>query len=362
MIKRVIKIILSLSGFALGIFFIILAKKLEIINLPEGVIGISVYILSGLLFAIITFIISPKVMDSISKMTKKLEKELEDVPTNEIILGAAGLIIGLVIAFFISQPFYSLPYVGTILSILVYLVMGYLGIRLAVRSKGDLIETATRLKFIKDSNEIEPIKLEVEDKSSKAYKILDTSVIIDGRIADIIDAGFIEGTIVIPNFVLLELQHIADSSDDLRRERGRRGLDVLKVIQNHPNSNVIISHDPYDEIEEVDSKLLELTKDLEGKIVTNDYNLNKVAEVRGIKVLNINELANAVKAPVIHGETITVSIVKEGSAEGQGVAYLDDGTMIVVEGGKDYVGENKSVVVTSVIQTSAGKMIFTKIK
>lgn len=140
MIKRVIKIILSLSGFALGVFFIILAKKLEIINLPEGVIGISIYILSGLLFAIITFIISPKVMDSISKMTKKLEKELEDVPTNEIILGAAGLIIGLVIAFFISQPFYSLPYVGTILSILVYLVMGYLGIRLAVRSKGDLLQ------------------------------------------------------------------------------------------------------------------------------------------------------------------------------------------------------------------------------
>lgn len=361
MIKRIFQLIFSLSGLALGVFLASFAKNQELFKFPTGFWGGVIYILAGLFLAIIFFIISPKLFDFFSNKTKKLEKELEKVPVQDVILGAFGLIVGLIIAFFISQPFDNLPIIGTVLSVAIYLAMGYLGMKLALRNRNDLLDEVYKSNLFKLKH-AEEKHMEEKQGQDKLYKVLDTSVIIDGRIVDIVKAGFIEGTLVIPNFVLLELQHIADSADDLRRERGRRGLDVLKAIQDQTEIEVIISSSLYEDIEEVDSKLLALTEDLKGKVVTNDYNLNKVAEVRGISVLNINELANAVKAPVLHGEVISVNIIKEGSSQGQGVAYLDDGTMIVVEGGRDYVGENVKVEVTSVIQTSAGKMIFTKIK
>ena len=193
-------------------------------------------------------------------------------------------------------------------------------------------------------------------------KLLDTSVIIDGRIFDIAKTGFLEGDLIIPQFVLAELRHIADSGDGLRRARGRRGLDVLGKLQTELKRNVVVDETDYPDVAEVDVKLLRLCRDRGGVVVTNDYNLNKVAGVSGISVLNINDLANAVKPMLMAGEELTVQIVREGKEPGQGVAYLEDGTMIVVDNGRRYVGESVAAVVTTVLQTSAGRMIFTRLK
>ena len=193
-------------------------------------------------------------------------------------------------------------------------------------------------------------------------KYLDTSVIIDGRVLDIVKTGFLEGEIVVPQFVLAELRHIADSGDSLRRARGRRGLDVLSKLQKELKTPIVVDETDYPDLEEVDVKLLRLCRDKGGTVVTNDYNLNKVAGVTGLRVLNINDLANALKPMLMAGEELTVQIVREGKEPGQGVAYLDDGTMIVVENGRRYVGETVTAVVTTVLQTSAGRMIFTRLK
>jgi uncharacterized protein YacL len=190
------------------------------------------------------------------------------------------------------------------------------------------------------------------------YRILDTSVIIDGRIADVCETGFVDGTLVVPQFVLKELQQIADSADSLRRNRGRRGLDILQRIQKMAGLDVVISDADFPELKEVDLKLIELARSLQGKIVTNDFNLNKVAQLRGVDVLNINELANSLKPVVLPGETMKVFILKEGKEYNQGVAYLDDGTMVVVDNARSMIGKTIDVVVTSVLQTTAGKMIF----
>ena len=192
----------------------------------------------------------------------------------------------------------------------------------------------------------------------RSYRILDTSVIIDGRIADICETGFVDGTLVVPQFVLRELQQVADSADSLRRNRGRRGLDILQRIQKMAGVDVIVSDADFPDVKEVDLKLIELAKTLHGKIVTNDFNLNKVAQLRGVDVLNINELANSLKPVVLPGEAMKVFILKEGKEYNQGVAYLDDGTMVVVDNARPMIGKTIDVVVTSVLQTTAGKMIF----
>jgi len=201
-----------------------------------------------------------------------------------------------------------------------------------------------------------------KETASKRLKILDTSVIIDGRVADICQTGFLDGVIVIPQFVLEELQHIADSSDALKRNRGRRGLDILNRIQKEIDIQVEMYEIDFDDIQEVDSKLIKLAKLTDGVVVTNDYNLNKVCEFQNVQVLNINDLANAVKPVVLPGEELNVQVIKDGKEYNQGVAYLDDGTMIVVEEGRNYIGKRIDVVVTSVLQTSAGRMIFAKPK
>ena len=192
----------------------------------------------------------------------------------------------------------------------------------------------------------------------KTYRILDTSVIIDGRIADICETGFMDGTLIVPQFVLKELQMVADSSDSMKRNRGRRGLDILQKIQKMASVDVQISDKDFPEVREVDLKLIELARTLGGKIVTNDFNLNKVAQLRGVEVLNINELANSLKPVVLPGEIMKVFILKEGKEYNQGVAYLDDGTMVVVDNARKLIGKTIDVVVTSVLQTTAGKMIF----
>jgi uncharacterized protein YacL len=228
---------------------------------------------------------------------------------------------------------------------LILLVLPYIGLVLGGKS-GEWLEPERLAGLFKPQAPL------------RRYRILDTSVIIDGRIADICETGFVDGTLVVPQFVLKELQQIADSADSLRRNRGRRGLDILQRIQKMAGLDVTISDVDFPEVREVDLKLIELAKALQGKIVTNDFNLNKVAQLRGVDVLNINELANSLKPVVLPGETMKVFILKEGKEYNQGVAYLDDGTMVVVDNARSMIGKTIDVVVTSVLQTTAGKMIF----
>ncbi|WP_061997160.1 PIN/TRAM domain-containing protein, partial [Clostridium sp. ATCC 25772] len=297
------------------------------------------------------FIIAPWIMNKSRKIAKAMDREISKYPQTDIILGTIGLIVGFVIAYLVSQLILMLkiPVIGSLLSLFTYVFLGYLGSRIALKSKDDIFNL--RLSVNKDKNS-------KKEEKSIPPKVLDTSVIIDGRIAEICQTGFIEGKLVIPTFVLDELRHIADSSDDLKRVRGRRGLDILNIIQKELNIEVEISNRDFDDIAEVDAKLLKLAETLGGKVVTNDYNLNKVAQVQGVEILNINELANAIKPVAIPGEHMIVQVVKEGKESNQGIAYLDDGTMIVVDGGKKHMGETISVLVTSVLQTPAGRMIF----
>jgi uncharacterized protein YacL len=228
---------------------------------------------------------------------------------------------------------------------LIIFVLPYLGLVMGAR-RGEWLEPARLAGLFRDA------------RPQRRYKILDTSVIIDGRIADIVETGFLDGTLVVPQFILKELQFVADSSDSLKRNRGRRGLDILHRIQKMAGVEVLISDLDFLHIREVDLKLIEVARSLMGRIVTNDFNLNKVAQLRGVDVLNINELTNALKPVVLPGETFNVFVIKEGKEYNQGVAYLDDGTMVVVDHARSRIGKNVDVVVTSVLQTTAGRMIF----
>jgi uncharacterized protein YacL len=290
------------------------------------------------------------------KIAKTTEHELEKIPVNQIISGSVGLIIGLLIAYLISPLFKIIPIdiVATALTVVSYGFLAYLGVNVSNKSFSDfgrLPDVFKKGAFSKNTS---------KSSSYSKPKILDTSVIIDGRISDICKTGFIEGEIIIPEFVLEELRHIADSSDGLKRNRGRRGLDILKIIQEDPNMEVKIVDTDFEDVSEVDIKLLKLAQKIGGFVVTNDFNLNKVASLQGVPILNINELANSVKPVVMPGEEMVVTILKEGKESSQGIAYLDDGTMIVVEGAKKSINVTMKVVVTSVLQTAAGRMIFAK--
>lgn len=307
-------------------------------------------VLGGLLFGMIGVLSS----DRVGRWLHSLISSFSGIPMNELAAGTAGLLCGLLLSLLLSPGLTLLGQAGQLLQVGITLLGGYIGFHIGLEKKDELASLWMSGKW---SQTAEPEGRRVEE-----HKILDTSVIIDGRIADICKTGFIEGTIVIPEFVLEELQHIADSSDLLKRNRGRRGLDILNKIQKELDVKVLIYEGDFEEISEVDSKLVKLAKVLQGKVVTNDFNLNKVCELQGVSVLNINDLANAVKPVVLPGEEILVQIIKDGKEHGQGVAYLDDGTMIVVEGGREYIGTMMEVLVTSVLQTSAGRMIFAKPK
>ncbi|WP_326909980.1 PIN/TRAM domain-containing protein [Sedimentibacter sp. MB31-C6] len=358
MIDKLIKAVITIIGVSLGAVVGLILNQNEFLQFSTFqntliIVGIS------LVFGIIFYFLSTKIKRFGLNIVGAFENELLKFSTTDIMWGAVGLIVGFIIAFLISQPLSSIRYVGTIVSILLYLIFGYLGIKIATRKKDDVIWPNINLRKSQTTKS-------KQDKSSRkeivSPKILDTSVIIDGRISDICKTGFVEGTLVIPEFVLKELRHIADSSDSLKRNRGRRGLDILNILQKDDSINVFIESRDYGDNIEVDIKLLKLAQDLGGKVLTNDFNLNKVAEFQGVEVLNINELANAVKPVVLPGEEMTVTIVKDGKESGQGLAYLDDGTMIVIEGGKKCIGDSVSVTVTSVLQTAAGRMIFAKLK
>jgi len=275
-----------------------------------------------------------------------LELQVRSVPGHHMVGALVGGVTGLLGARLVWGALDGLDIVGAhFVHLLLVVFLGYMGIVIG-GLKGEWFEPARIIAAFRDSSRLHQ------------YKILDTSVIIDGRIADICETGFLEGTLVAPQFVLRELQQVADSSDSLKRNRGRRGLDILQKIQKMSGVNVQIVETDFPEIREVDLKLIELARRMSGKIVTNDFNLNKVAQLRGVQVLNINELANSLKPVVLPGEVMRVFMLKEGKEAGQGVGYLDDGTMVVVDQGKKALGKTIEVSVTSVLQTTAGKMIF----
>nr|WP_221300545.1 PIN/TRAM domain-containing protein [Pectinatus brassicae] len=360
----VLAAIFGLATFQFMFQFIAPLIATEYLNINLNIFGITLArLISGLMGilvgGIVGYIISPYLIRLLRKFSMWVENQLNKMKIHDVIAGVCGLAIGLIIANLWGVAFLGVPIVGSYLPIVFSIVLGYLGIHITIKKRDEIVALFPRLfrdqpKDKKGSAEKNAVK--------KAYKLLDTSVIIDGRIADICGSGFVEGTLLIPVFVLEELQHIADSADLLKRTRGRRGLDVLKRIQTDFDMFVEIDETDFEDIAEVDSKLIKLAQAVGGKIVTNDYNLNKVADLQGITVLNINELANAVKPVVIPGEDMTVTIVKDGKEQGQGVAYLDDGTMIVVEGGRKFINTTLPVTVTSVLQTAAGRMIFAKPK
>ncbi|MED3797248.1 PIN/TRAM domain-containing protein [Lysinibacillus capsici] len=358
--KKFVQIAFLLIGGALGLVF--LPPLYELLHLSSNPWLDNPYV-SVALGALLLFTLSFAFSDYFVRLISWMEEVLFKVPIGDLLFGTFGLIIGLIVAYFLGFAIDSVPFpiISEVLPIILSFVLGYLGFRLGFRKRDELIQLFT----LRSTNTKKKAAEGAEAQEVRgSYKLLDTSVIIDGRIADISETGFIEGILVVPQFVLTELQHIADSSDTLKRTRGRRGLDILKKLQDERKTKVEITDEDFEDVQEVDLKLVRLAKKMGNDtcIVTNDFNLNKVCELHHVKVLNINDLANAVKPVVIPGEDMQVVVIKDGKEHNQGVAYLDDGTMIVVEGGRSYIGQAITVTVTSVLQTSAGRMIFAKPK
>jgi uncharacterized protein YacL len=287
-----------------------------------------------------------------NELLQSIESRIQGYSGTAIFFAVSGLIVGLLAAFFLSFGLVYLPY-GTWFVVAGFVILGGFGLMVGFVKRDDL---AVLFHIGKGSRKGEG------GAGTGSPKLVDTSAIIDGRIIDIAGTGFVEGTLIIPRFVLDELQLISDSKDSLRRQRGRRGLDILNSLKKQGDKKIEIMEKDYKEINGVDSKLVQLAKDLDGTVITVDFNLNKVARLQGVKVLNVNELANALKAIVLPGEQMDIRVVKEGKEANQGVAYLDDGTMVVVEDGRKLIGKDISGLVTSVLQTPAGRMIFVRPK
>lgn len=315
------------------------------------------YMVLSLIGAALTgYVLAHFLLIGLERLTKLIRISFDNMSAQEMLSGLAGTVVGLVLALLLGNAIYKLPLVGPYIYVLVAFFFAYIGWMIGTRRREDFISIfpnfVSRGRGARQkSPQVQPMGID---------KLVDTSVIIDGRIYDIAKSGFIDGSLVVPNFVLDELQKIADSSDSLKRNRGRSGLDVLGMMQKEDDIVVRIEESDYPEIHEVDAKLVKMGQDLGMPILTNDYNLNKVAQLQGVKVLNINELANALKPVVLPGEQFKVKIMKEGKEASQGIGYLDDGTMVVIENGKQLVGEIVNVEVTSVLQTAAGRMIFAK--
>ena len=348
-LKKIVKFISSIMGIAVGY---IIGKVLITLGIKQGIklfieplYTSLILLIVILIFAIIFYFLSSFIYKGIIAIIDGFEMNIQKLTVTEFLFGTLGLLVGLVFATLIGVPISKIHFViGPILFILIDLIGALVGIKIFIKRKEDILNLLTSIK-----------KNGLRDKKNKhsekiCPKVLDTSVIIDGS------------PLVIPCFVLNELRHISDSADGLKRNRGRRGLDILNKIQKELSIETQIYEEDFPEIAEVDAKLLKLAQILSGKVVTNDFNLNKVAEFQGVPVLNINELANAIKPVLLPGEEMKVMVMKDGKESSQGIAYLDDGTMIVVEGGRKFINEEIIVVVTSVLQTAAGRMIFAKPK
>ena len=333
---------------ALAIGGVYLGSYLSNLAGDQPLLWASVFALVG---ALMGLIVTPFLT---TRPVRAIRSQMSQVSARTMISGTIGLIVGLIIAALIASPLSLLPApFSQILPMIGAVILSYLGVTIFVMRQNDIFNVLSSRLHLKGG--------ESEEGMQEVRNILlDTSVIIDGRVADIARTGFIYGTMMVPSFVLNELQHIADSPDGLRRQRGRRGLDILNRLQKDPNITFRITDLDVEGVRAVDDKLVILARQLRCPILTNDFNLNRVAEIQGVTVLNINELANAVKAVFLPGETMDVHVIQEGKEAGQGVGYLDDGTMVVVEEGKGYIDAILSVMVTKVLQTAAGRMIFAR--
>lgn len=365
MLRKVLRIILTLIGLVVGYGVIDLLYSSRVLTISNKLIRYSLYGVIMIIAAFLFYLAAPYIFDKIEKLIDKVDELVFNQPKDSLLVGLLGVITGIIIAFILSLPITMLNLPGILdpikilVTVLIYIVLAAMGYRYSLKYKSDIIRFFNRKKDTQDKNTNKTIKKET--KTEVSSKLLDTSVLIDGRIQQIANTGFIEGDIIVPNFVLKELQVIADSADDLKRERGRRGLDIVQALRESDKIVFKNSDKDFNDTTEVDIKLLKYANETGATIITNDFNLNKLAVVQGIKVLNINELANSVKTVVIPGEKLIVSIIKEGKEKNQGLAYLEDGTMIVVEDGRDKIGETVQVTVSTVLQTAAGKMIFTKL-
>ena len=349
--KKVIRLIFILTGIAVGIW---LLPYLWFVLKIDNPILHSMFI-NGLIGAIIFWGLSFVFYEPIIKLLRSAEKRLNKMSVANLTYGSIGLLVGLILANIISIPLYQMENVSLsiFLPMTLMVIFGYIGIRIGTRRSSEWNKFLGRRKGSKSKD---------DEYRFYKYKILDTSAIIDGRIYSIAQTGFLEGILIIPNFVVSELQLISDSDDDSKRERGRRGLDMINTMKSDKTINVQNYAGDFDDIKDVDHKLLKLAQLIDGEVVTTDYNLNKVAEFEKVPILNVNELSRKLKPEVIPGEEMEVKIVKAGTERNQGVAYLQDGTMVVVEEGKFHINETVKVVVTSSLQTDAGKMIFADLK
>lgn len=338
-------VVFAISGVILGV------KWAQVVNGVEEIYGVLVGLAGSLFGLILTpyFTVRP---------IRAIRKALIHVSTQTLTAGLVGLVIGLIIAALLTFPLSLLPSpFGHLLPFIAVIIFSYLGVSVLVMRQHDLFQI---MRFIPGRSTA--IEESSESASSSRSILLDTSVIIDGRIADIAQTGFLSGTLLIPRFVLNELQYIADSPDNLRRQRGRRGMEVLSQLQKESAIPVRITDIDVEGVREVDDKLVILARQLRCPILTNDYNLNRIADLQGVTVLNVNELANSVKMVFLPGETLEVTLIQEGKEAGQGVGYLDDGTMVVVEDGAEHLNKMVNVVVTKVLQTTAGRMIFARLE
>jgi len=355
-----VDLIIRIIGLVIfGIIGVFLGEPLSLLITeiwPTSQISIIVYqIITTLGLGFLGFLIAPWIS---IKPIKAIRKHLSNVSAQTLIYGLIGLVVGLILSALLAYPISLLPApLGSTLPFVIALLFGYLGIVLFVARQKELRNVFQLFpKVGGKSGEKEKTK-GLQD----SQKILvDTSAIIDGRIADIARTGFIPGRLLIPRFVLTELQYVSDSADNLRRQRGRRGMEVLAKLQKDESIPVTISDIDVEGVREVDERLIVLARQLNCPILTNDYNLNRVAELQGVSILNINELANAVKTILLPGETLEMKIIQEGKEFGQGVGYMEDGTMVVVEKGNKYIGKSVRITVTKVLQTAAGRMIFAK--
>lgn len=344
MISRLISVPLLLFALIIGLW-VSFSTKMYLSDSPVYYVG------AGVLGFLLCYAGSEWTAKTLRRGLQALNRLLDTIAIEILLGGTAGLLLGVLLGLLTGFPLSMIQHAGTYLAILSFALFGYLGLKIGARRASDVMELLPIL------NHDSPL---VSKGTCTNYKVLDTSSIIDGRIYDVCISRFLEGSLVVPIFVIEELQHIADSSDNLRRNKGRRGLELLSKMQKHPTIKIDIMEGNIPEEKEVDMKLIRLCKQLDASIITNDYNLNKVAELQGITVLNINELTNAVKVVVYPGETMHIHVLKEGKEIGQGVGYLEDGTMVVVEDAQDEIGCNLEVLVTSVFQTAAGRMIFTR--
>lgn len=375
MLKKIISLTISLIIIITGLILTdyslpFLSEYLGYDLHGNGLLGVTfaniILVLPGLfIFSWLALVLSPFITNALFNYAERLTASLSKVPTSDILVMIFGIGIGLILANLIGSPFSRLPLVGPYIPIMLSLVLSVVGAKLALRKHNDIVSFFNRIpgkKTVKApvAEEDDVLAGPLGDRLYSSNKLLDTSVIIDGRVMDIVAAGFLDGMLVVPNFVLEELQKLSDSADNLKRAKGRRGLDLVQDLQISYKERVLVVDNDYDDLDGVDAKLVRLAKQANADIITNDYNLNKVAGIQGVKVLNINELANAIKPVVVAGEEMTVYLVKEGKEQNQAIAYLDDGTMIVVENGRQAIGRSAVVTVTSVLQTSAGRMIFAK--